>query len=188
MELAIDMLNTWRKEGERVLARARGSYAPYKIRNYTGTVLHIWSDTDGSNEHRDSTAVKISNGQTIDWRFDDWRTIREVHPIFYIMLVPLCDITSIPPLPARVASECISRANRGNAFEVSLWIEKEGSHSRYARALKSCIIGCSAKSKSKPTWRLSPSDRHIKYTIIPYIRWSSRLLTSWAIPREQWRR
>ena len=151
MELAIDMLNTWRKEGERVLARARGSYAPYKIRNYTGTVLHIWSDTDGSNEHRDSTAVKISNGQTIDWRFDDWRTIREVHPIFYIMLVPLCDITSIPPLPARVASECISRANRGNAFEVSLWIEKEGSHSRYARALKSCIIGCSAKSKSKPT-------------------------------------
>ncbi|KAI0068196.1 hypothetical protein BV25DRAFT_1793389 [Artomyces pyxidatus] len=77
IELAVDMLNVWNTEGERVIEKARGSNAPYRIRNCTGTVLYIWSDADGSPAKKDSTAVKIDDGEVIDWRFDDWRTMRE---------------------------------------------------------------------------------------------------------------
>ncbi|EIM83408.1 uncharacterized protein STEHIDRAFT_170692 [Stereum hirsutum FP-91666 SS1] len=77
LEMAVDILNTWSREGERVLEKARGSYAPYQIRNYTGTPLYIWADADGSSEKKDLGAVKVNDGQTIDWRFDDWKTMRE---------------------------------------------------------------------------------------------------------------
>jgi vacuolar protein sorting-associated protein 13A/C len=67
----------WGKEGERVLQKARGSYAPYQVRNRTGSPIFIWSDVDGSSA-RDVVGVNISPDQTIDWRFDDWKTMREV--------------------------------------------------------------------------------------------------------------
>ncbi|TFY80723.1 hypothetical protein EWM64_g3289 [Hericium alpestre] len=77
VELAVSVFNTWSKEGDHVLQKARGSYAPYRIRNLTGTALYIWADTDGSTEKRQVSAQKLADGQTVDWRFDDWRTVRE---------------------------------------------------------------------------------------------------------------
>ncbi|KAI0047829.1 hypothetical protein FA95DRAFT_1589004 [Auriscalpium vulgare] len=77
IELLVDTMNVWSKEGEQVLAKARGSNAPYRIRNSTGTTLYIWSDADGTHTKRDSTAVKVNDGDTLEWRFDDWRTMRE---------------------------------------------------------------------------------------------------------------
>ncbi|KAA1471483.1 DUF1162-domain-containing protein [Dentipellis sp. KUC8613] len=77
VELAMATLNTWRKEGERVLQKERGSYAPYRVQNLTGTALYVWSDPDGNAEKKHSNAVKLDNGKTIDWRFDDWKTLRE---------------------------------------------------------------------------------------------------------------
>lgn len=68
----------WGKEGERVLQKARGSYAPYRIRNRTGSPIFIWSDVDGSANAKDGASVKIANDETVDWRFDDWKTMREV--------------------------------------------------------------------------------------------------------------
>lgn len=68
----------WGKEGEQVLLKARGTYAPYRIRNRTGAPIFIWSDLDGSLNTSDVSAVKITNDETVDWRFDDWKTMREV--------------------------------------------------------------------------------------------------------------
>jgi vacuolar protein sorting-associated protein 13A/C len=77
-ELAITTMKMLGKEGEQVLSKARGSYAPYRIQNCTGSPISIWSDTDGSSNANDPAAVKIANDQTVDWRFDDWKTMREV--------------------------------------------------------------------------------------------------------------
>jgi len=58
--------------------KARGTYAPYRIRNETGSDILVWSETDGTANSRDVDPTKIVNEQLIDWRFDDWKTMREV--------------------------------------------------------------------------------------------------------------
>jgi vacuolar protein sorting-associated protein 13A/C len=73
-------MRMWSREGERVLQKARGSYAPYRIRNRTGSSIFIWSDLDGSSNITTEGVVQIANSQTLDWRFDDWKTMREVLP------------------------------------------------------------------------------------------------------------
>lgn len=76
--LAMDLFSTFTDQGEAILSKARGSYAPYRIRNHTGSEIHVWADSDGSNETGDMATTKISNGESVDWRFDDWKTMREV--------------------------------------------------------------------------------------------------------------
>jgi vacuolar protein sorting-associated protein 13A/C len=76
VELAITTLNTWSK-GEHILQKPRGIYAPYRIRNQTGAPVFVWSDTDSSANTKDIDSVKILHDQMIDWRFDDWKTMRE---------------------------------------------------------------------------------------------------------------
>ncbi|KAF9241379.1 vacuolar protein sorting-associated protein 13 [Melanogaster broomeanus] len=76
-ELATTSMNMWGKEGERVLQKARGTYAPYRIKNRTGSPLFVWSDHDTSTGIKEPNVVKINHDQTIDWRFDDWKTMRE---------------------------------------------------------------------------------------------------------------
>ncbi|KAH9849745.1 vacuolar protein sorting-associated protein 13 [Lenzites betulinus] len=77
VELALATSRMLGAEGERMLQKARGSYAPYRIWNRTGYPLFIWSDTDGSQTNKETAAKQIPNGKTIDWRFDDWKTMRE---------------------------------------------------------------------------------------------------------------
>ncbi|TBU65089.1 vacuolar protein sorting-associated protein 13 [Dichomitus squalens] len=77
VELVLAFASMLGTEGEQVLKNARGSYAPYKIWNRTGYPLFIWSDTEGSNGTKDTAAKQVPNGKTIDWRFDDWKTMRE---------------------------------------------------------------------------------------------------------------
>jgi len=77
IELATASIKMLGKEGEGVLQKARGSYAPYRIQNRTGYLLFLWSD-DVNAAFRESNAVKIDHNRTIDWRFDDWKTTREV--------------------------------------------------------------------------------------------------------------
>ena len=76
-ELAVTSARMWGKEGEVVLQKARGSFAPYRIRNRTGSPLFIWSDDDASRSSKDANAIKVANDQTVDWRFDDWKTMRQ---------------------------------------------------------------------------------------------------------------
>lgn len=78
MELVMTTARLWGKEGEHVLQNARGSYAPYRIRNRTGSTVYVWSDTENSYGSETSAPTRsLADGQVIDWRFDDWRTMRE---------------------------------------------------------------------------------------------------------------
>lgn len=75
----------WSKEGMSVLQKARGTYAPYRIRNKTGTSILVWSEGDAGIHAPETEAMPVHNNRTIDWRFDDWRTTREVAvPPIYI--------------------------------------------------------------------------------------------------------
>ncbi|KAK7468899.1 Vacuolar protein sorting-associated protein 13 [Stygiomarasmius scandens] len=73
-ELAITTAKMWTQEGEDILQKARGSYAPYRIQNRTGSPIFIWAAEDHTSE---GTGTQILSEQTIDWRFDDWKTMRE---------------------------------------------------------------------------------------------------------------
>ncbi|KAF8622462.1 hypothetical protein AX15_006983 [Amanita polypyramis BW_CC] len=77
IEMVVTTMKVWTKEGVYVLQKARGVYAPYRIRNCTGNVIHIQSDVSGAVETGDASTVKLSVDEVIDWRFDDWRTTRE---------------------------------------------------------------------------------------------------------------
>ena len=78
MELAISLSETWSNESSQILRTARGGDAPYRIRNLTGIPLNIWSDSDGQSHLNSSTVVKLLENEITDWRFEDWRTMREV--------------------------------------------------------------------------------------------------------------
>jgi vacuolar protein sorting-associated protein 13A/C len=78
VELVIGMSESWSESQQRILKKARGGDAPYRIRNLTGSVLNIWSDFDGSHQAKQPATTKVGNGESADWRFDDWRAMREV--------------------------------------------------------------------------------------------------------------
>lgn len=59
---------------EDVLSKPRGIDTPYKIRNYTGFELNIWAAT---REEDQGSAVKLSDGEESQWRFEDANTMRE---------------------------------------------------------------------------------------------------------------
>ena len=83
VELGLSVMSMLGTERERMLEKARGSYAPYRIWNRTGYPLFIWSDTDGAGSNKETSAKQIPVGKTIDWRFDDWKTMREVSDRIY---------------------------------------------------------------------------------------------------------
>jgi vacuolar protein sorting-associated protein 13A/C len=75
IELAIAATASWVPEANRSLTRTRGGTPPYQISNQTGSSLQIWSNTETGR----GPATVLQHGQAIDWRFDDWRSLREVH-------------------------------------------------------------------------------------------------------------
>ena len=78
IELTLETLNSLSRGSEHLLQKARGSRAPYRIRNLTGITLHLWSDAGRAAGRGKASATVLNDGGTIDWRFDDWRTMREV--------------------------------------------------------------------------------------------------------------
>lgn len=73
IELAMTTMSILDREGDKVFKTARGSNAPFVLRNRTGYALSLWSEsTDaGSQGHR------LDDGSEMPWRFDDWRRARE---------------------------------------------------------------------------------------------------------------
>lgn len=59
---------------EDVLSKPRGNDSPYRIRNYTGFDLNVWSSGDVDDEGQ---AAKLSDGEERPWRFEDPTTTRE---------------------------------------------------------------------------------------------------------------
>ena len=88
IELFLETLNSLSRESEHVLQNPRGIRAPYRIRNLTGITLRLWADGGRPGQ---TNATVINDGETIDWRFDDWRTMREVSP--YIPRRTIIDVT-----------------------------------------------------------------------------------------------
>jgi vacuolar protein sorting-associated protein 13A/C len=59
---------------EDVLSKPRGNDAPYRIRNYTGFELNVWSSGEVDDEGQ---AAKLTDGEERPWRFEDPSTTRE---------------------------------------------------------------------------------------------------------------
>lgn len=59
---------------EDVLSKPRGGDAPYRIRNYTGFDLSVWTDVG---EGEDGPAAKLTDGEERPWRFEDAIAVRE---------------------------------------------------------------------------------------------------------------
>lgn len=78
IELFLETLNSLSRESEHVLQKPRGTRAPYRIRNLTGITLRLWADGGRTGRETRTNPTVINDGETIDWRFDDWRTMREV--------------------------------------------------------------------------------------------------------------
>jgi vacuolar protein sorting-associated protein 13A/C len=74
VELALAAISGFSSDTARTSSRSRGGTPPYRIVNQTGSALQIWSNTETGQEQ----ATLLQHGQTIDWRFDDWRSLREV--------------------------------------------------------------------------------------------------------------
>uniref|UniRef100_A0A0W0G3E4 Putative vacuolar protein sorting-associated protein vps13 n=1 Tax=Moniliophthora roreri TaxID=221103 RepID=A0A0W0G3E4_MONRR len=123
-ELAITTLNTWSKDGEFILQNARGSYAPYRIRNRTGSPIFIWADDESSNNESDNSGVQIANDQTVDWRFDDWKTMREASPFLFLYMGAYGSY-SMCRLPAITISGFDSLAKHGSTYAAYRLIAKE---------------------------------------------------------------
>ena len=77
VELAISLSTVWANESSRILLTARGGDAPYRIRNFTGIPLNIWSDVDGRAQNRHNSVVRLLEDECVDWRFEDWKSMRE---------------------------------------------------------------------------------------------------------------
>lgn len=73
IELAITSYTQWTSESDRILNNARGGDAPYSVRNRTGYPIEIWPDGRAS-----KTKTKIEDGADVAWRFEDYKTLREV--------------------------------------------------------------------------------------------------------------
>ncbi|BGP36549.1 Vacuolar protein sorting-associated protein 13 [Rhodotorula kratochvilovae] len=73
IELAMTTLAILNREGEQVFKKARGSNAPFLVKNRTGYPMSLWSEgaEAGAQGHR------LEDGGDIPWRFDDWRKTRE---------------------------------------------------------------------------------------------------------------
>lgn len=91
VEFAVATANVWSKDSERVLKKARGGDAPYRVINRTGTPLQIWSDSDDKARGANPQA-KLSDGEETEWRFDDWKAMREV-AIQLVVLMPRSRLT-----------------------------------------------------------------------------------------------
>ncbi|KAM0716599.1 hypothetical protein Q7P37_008044 [Cladosporium fusiforme] len=59
---------------EDVLSKPRGNDSPYRIRNYTGFDLNVWSSGEVDDEGQ---AAKLTDGEERPWRFEDPTTTRE---------------------------------------------------------------------------------------------------------------
>ncbi|KAJ8463158.1 hypothetical protein ONZ45_g17681 [Pleurotus djamor] len=69
-ELVAATWKMWGKEGDRVLQKARGSYAPYRVWNRTGYPISIWAAPESSKEPaKVSPRLKVATAQSVDWRF-----------------------------------------------------------------------------------------------------------------------
>lgn len=93
VELGLATVRSLTTDGNRVLKKARGSDAPYKIHNRTGCSIRVWTEGENAN------AIRLADDEDTDWRFDDWRAAREVCRLVDRALLPLNEVARIDCWP-----------------------------------------------------------------------------------------
>ncbi|CAG8552629.1 14898_t:CDS:10 [Dentiscutata erythropus] len=84
LETMLTTLSIINHVSEHLTTTARGSRTPYILRNKTGYSMNVWAI---SSADANDTEVKLMNdGQELDWRFDDWRKMREAMTVTKNML------------------------------------------------------------------------------------------------------
>lgn len=73
IELVLTTMSIMDREGDKVFKTARGSNAPFLLRNRTGYPLAFWSEATDTG----SQSQRLEDGSEMPWRFDDWRRARE---------------------------------------------------------------------------------------------------------------
>ena len=81
VDMCFTTMALWSKQGEDVLKKSRGHYSPFLIRNRTGYPMLLWA-SDDSNKRE---PTKLEHMKDVPWRFDDWKTMREVSDINALM-------------------------------------------------------------------------------------------------------
>jgi vacuolar protein sorting-associated protein 13A/C len=79
LETVSGISQRWQAQQQRLGTRVVN--APYIIRNETGHPIVIWS------EDENTKLQEIPDGGKVSWRFEDWRTMREVFSA-YLIFVP----------------------------------------------------------------------------------------------------
>lgn len=135
-EVFATTLNIWSKEGKNVLQKARGTYAPYRISNRTGASILVWSEADSGDHSVEVETTPVHNSQTIDWRFDDWKTTREVQILLSFHNLGLMPYSIILFLgnTCLVYSLSTRAGNRSGGFPL---VEKENLFIYFALKLRS---------------------------------------------------
>ncbi|KAF7732148.1 hypothetical protein EC973_006403 [Apophysomyces ossiformis] len=78
LESTLTLMRLWSKQGEFVYSGERGTIAPYRIRNWTGYRIHIWSaNSVGTTDNDDIQMKQLDDGEETAWWFEDWRIRRE---------------------------------------------------------------------------------------------------------------
>jgi len=85
IKLLLTSQSIWSQEGEALLRKSRGHSTPFMIRNRTGYSVLLWPEANDPQAQKDPT--KLDNMADIPWRFDDWKTVREVCRLRYTMMV-----------------------------------------------------------------------------------------------------
>jgi vacuolar protein sorting-associated protein 13A/C len=109
VETALAAVAAWNQENLRPMKRARGGVAPYLIRNQTGADLQLWS----SHEEKDVDVTTLNNNQEKEWRFDDWKSLREVCYSRVSLHCLTCPCSTCQPLDTMPLA-LSSKASHGN--------------------------------------------------------------------------
>ena len=114
IELALTTLSTWASDREHMLKNDRTGDAPYRIRNRTGCSVLIWHDQDSTARRPHEQSVQLANEETVDWRFDDLRTMREVYRLVYMNEMVLTHGLSVYQLAGTISLASNSRGSPGS--------------------------------------------------------------------------
>jgi vacuolar protein sorting-associated protein 13A/C len=92
IEIALTTSTLLDRDGGQLFRKPRGSNAPFLLKNRTGYALGFTKTPPKSQQYKENTAngeedgsrmVVVADGKDIPWRFDDWRTMREVRISLY---------------------------------------------------------------------------------------------------------
>ncbi len=61
---------------ERKVTANRQVHAPYVVKNMTGYTISVW--TEPNNANRNIEMKQLEHGESIPWKFEDWKKMREV--------------------------------------------------------------------------------------------------------------